>query len=88
MNEFYIFECPHCQDMIQIFRHEINCHIFRHAVYKNTFMNIGPHESKLKCDELKKNDLVYGCAKPFILKQNGVQENGKPKYDIEICDYI
>jgi len=88
MDLYYIFSCPHCEDFIQIFKNEINCRIFRHAVYKNTYMNISPHESKDRCDELIKNNQIYGCAKPFRLVNNGIQTDGNPNYKIEICDYI
>lgn len=44
---------------------------------------IHPHLDKDSCEELVKNGLVYGCAKPFRIIS---LENGK--YIVEICDYI
>ena len=44
--------CPHCQDVIIVNESQINCSIFRHAVYKNTMQQISPHESKINCDKL------------------------------------
>ena len=68
--------CPNCGAYAVI--DEINCTIFRHAVYKTNLQPINPHATKEECEKLLANDEIYGCAKPF-------------KYDgktIEICDYI
>ena len=45
--------CPHCQIPVEIL--EINCAIFRHAIYKDTFKQIDPHLSKERCDYLINN---------------------------------
>ena len=76
----FCVSCPHCFEFILI--SEINCAIFRHAIYKHNGLQIDPHSSKEICDDLKKKDLIYGCGKPFklILKEN--------EYICEICDYI
>jgi hypothetical protein len=71
-------KCPHCNDDIIIFRNEINCAIFRHAIFKNTYEQINPHSSKELCETYIADDSVYGCAKPFKLVNNCP----------EICDYI
>lgn len=77
-----IVNCPHCKEPILVYLKEINCHIFRHGIYKNTHKQIDPHLDKEKCDFLYKNNLIYGCGKPFkIVKQNDI-------YFAEICDYI
>jgi hypothetical protein len=77
------FECPHCKTMFIVNTKEINCGIFRHAVFSNDLKPINPHETKENCNELVRNNLVYGCAGPLkIYKDN---DN---KYIIEICDYI
>jgi hypothetical protein len=68
--------CPHCGEYAIV--EEINCTIFRHAVYKTNLQPINPHATKEECERLLENGEIYGCAKPF-------------KYDgktIEICDYI
>ena len=83
-NNIYIFECPHCNLIIQVKKSEINCKIFRHAVLKSSGQQINPHSPKNYCDELIKNNLVYGCAKPFRIK---VDNNNNPLY-IESCAYI
>ena len=77
-----VLNCPHCQDFIIVNESQINCSIFRHAVYKNTMQQISPHESKINCDKLIETNSVYGCAKPFkVIKE-------KNKYITIICDYI
>lgn len=81
MNEcYFIIECPHCKQYVII--EQINCAIFRHGIYKNNLQQINPHMPKIECEELKNNDLIYGCSKPFRLDK---------KNDIWIaleCDYI
>jgi hypothetical protein len=76
------FNCPHCQEQIIVYSNEINCGIFRHAVFKSNLQQINPHETKENCDKYVTNNLVYGCAKPFeIIKQND-------NYVIQICNYV
>ncbi len=76
------FECPHCSNTLIVNTHDINCGIFRHAVFKNNMQPINPHETESNCNQFVKDDLIYGCAKPFkIIKEND-------KYTIEICEYI
>ena len=58
---------------------DLNCHIFRHATYKETGEPIPPHAPKEECDRLFDNGLIYGCGKPFRINGNN---------DIEVCDYI
>jgi hypothetical protein len=74
-----IIQCPHCDCDILITK--INCKIFRHGVYKNTFKQINPHLDKDSCDKLIKNDLIYGCGKPFELILNNNE------YIAIKCDY-
>lgn len=73
-----IYYCPHCKDPVVIKSNDINCGIFRHAVYKGTFEGIPPHSKKEDCDRLISQGLVYGCGKPFRISKN----------DTVICDYI
>lgn len=77
-----ILKCPHCDNYVYIHKSELNCHIFRHGIYKDSFKQIDPHMKKEECDYLSRNKLIYGCGKPFkIVKSEG-------KYNIEICEYI
>ena len=57
---------------------QLNCKIFRCGIYKKTGKQIPPHSKKTICDNLAKNNLIYGCGKPFIYKDDYV----------EPCDYI
>lgn len=82
MEPFIIILCPHCDNTIQIYRNEINCAIFRHGVFKASGLQINPHLSKDKCDNLIINNLIFGCGKPFRLIKNNND------YNVEICDYI
>ena len=75
-----VITCPHCNDPILI--DQLNCKIFRHAVFKDSGKQINPHASKLECNNYISNNLIYGCGKPFrIIKSN-------QQYNVEICDYI
>jgi hypothetical protein len=71
-----IVKCPHCNESVII--EQINCGIFRHGVYKINNDQIDPHMNKEACEELIKNDLIYGCGKPFQIVNN----------EAVICDYI
>lgn len=71
-----IIVCPHCNDYIEII--SINCSIFRHGVYKNNFQQLNPHLKKEDCDNAIKQDLIYGCGKPFKIVNELVVK----------CDYI
>jgi hypothetical protein len=76
----FIISCPHCSMMCEIL--ELNCRVFRCGVYKNTLIQINPHMSKKDCEELKNNDEIYGCGKPFSI--DGSFENP----DVKKCNYI
>ena len=82
-NEYIIILCPHCNDNILVFIKDVNCTIFRHGIYKNNLTQIDPHASKELCDDLIKNDLIYGCGKPFRLIKNNNES-----YSTVICEYI
>jgi hypothetical protein len=73
---FYVF-CPHCQGQVLI--EQVNCRIFRHAVYKETGEPINPHATQEECNRLIVEQLIYGCAGPFRLNDQDVPE---------ICGYI
>ena len=83
MNNFNIVNCPHCFNPIIIYNSDLNCKIFRHAIYKNNFTPVNPHASKELCLHLINNNLIYGCGKPFqiiTLPNNSLSA--------VICDYI
>ena len=64
-NDFYSFVCPHCLNDITVYKNDLNCRIFRHGIYKDSYNQIDPHLSKILCDELVAKNKVIGCAKPF-----------------------
>jgi len=76
----YYFLCPHedCGLLIEVPKNEINCKIFRHAVYKDNLKPIHPHSDKITCEGLKNSNKVFGCGKPFIFDGEKVEK----------CDYI
>lgn len=70
-------ECPHCGVTIEVL--QVNCNVFRCGVYKSDInKNINPHLPKIECEKLVQHDLIYGCGKPFTIKNNIAV----------ICDYI
>jgi hypothetical protein len=78
----YIFQCLHCNELIQVYQTDIACGIFRHGIFKDG-NPVPPHTPKNICDQLYKEKKIFGCGKPFqIIKK----ENNKIK--IMICDYI
>ena len=77
-DDFYKFKCPHCKIDVVVMKNELNCKIFRCGQLKSNGSQIPPHTQKTECDRLRESDLIYGCAKPFIFKNNFV----------EICGYI
>ena len=80
MSETIIVVCPNCNEFIII--EKLNCCIFRHAVFKETGIQIDPHSSKDVCEQLLNNNLILGCGKPFKIIVEG------EKINVEICEYI
>ena len=77
-----ILKCPYCNNYIYIEKKDLNCHIFRHGIYKYNLQQIDPHMGQDDCDYFSNNKLIYGCGKPFkIVKE-------VEKYIVEKCDYI
>lgn len=72
--------CPHCNQFFEIV--ELNCCIFRCGVYKNNFVQINPHLTKIECERLIKKNEIYGCGRPFKIAFVGT------KTLIVECDYI
>lgn len=81
VEDFFVFECPNCNDEIIVQKNELNCQIFRHATYKHNYEQVNPHLSKIECDKLINGKSVYGCCKPFeIINKNN-------KLYVTICEY-
>ena len=81
-DKYVILQCPNCEEFVFIYKKEFNCKIFRHAYYKSNHKQIDPHLSKEVCDNLLKENKIYGCSKPFKLIENN------QLYKLEKCDYI
>lgn len=79
-NGLLLFECPHCSQLVQVLLQQINCKIFRHAVYKQNMVQVNPHMREEDCKKL--GDTVYGCTKPFQLVVMG------DSFVVEKCEYI
>ena len=80
----YLFNCPHCDNLIQVEKNQTNCKIFRHGQFKSTGEQLPPHSSKQLCDQVAASGSIHGCGKPFRLvpDDNGIITT------VEICDYI
>jgi len=76
---YSLFECPHCQAMIEVRAQDINCGIFRHAVFKCNLEPIPAHSSEQACQQLLATNQIYGCGKPFHWKEGVLPSK---------CDYI
>ena len=75
-----IIICPHCSDPVVIA--ELNCCIFRHAIYRDSYEQIAPHTLKADCEALLATNKVYGCCKAFrVINKDG-------QYISEVCEYI
>ncbi len=67
----FIVTCPHCVQSIEVL--EVNCRIFRCGILKSNYTQINPHLSKVECDKLVNDDLIFGCGKPFeLINNNGL----------------
>ena len=81
MEEFYIFECPHCNSTVEVHKNEVNCSIFRHGYFytKNSegkitlTSQINPHASEQDCINYLKEERIIGCGMPFKMEKH---ENG------------
>lgn len=79
-NNNFIITCPNCNESVLI--EKLNCGIFRHGIMKKNQVIINQHLDKASCEFLVKNELIYGCGKPFQI----IIKDGIPI--ITICDYI
>ena len=80
--DYYIRRCPHCNMMVFLAKSEFNCKIYRHGVFKENYKQIDPHLPKEECVRLVRENLVIGCAKPFIV----IEQQGN--IIVKKCDYI
>ena len=64
-DNYIIISCPHCNDSVLIYNNELNCRIFRHAVYKQTGEQVNPHLDQQSCENLLKYIELW---KSFLFK--------------------
>jgi len=76
-----IIQCPYCNYYIMI--EKLNCCIFRHGVIIKSNKQIDPHAPNDLCEYYIKNNLIYGCGKPYK-----IIINEKDEYIAIKCDYI
>lgn len=62
----YYFFCPHCNILIAVPTKDIKCTRFCHGNFKKGLKPISPYTTKDESERLLKEDLIYGCGKPFI----------------------
>lgn len=78
-----VFPCPHCNLQTSVFKRDINCGIFRHAVWKKNNLPIPPHAKKEAVDNWLKTSIIVGCGKQFKLK---LDKDNKPI--LEKCENL
>jgi len=51
---------------------------------------INPHSTKEECEHYVRNNMIYGCGKPFriVVKNENNENNEKKEYAAVICEYI
>lgn len=79
-DDYIVRDCPNCGENVIIFKNEINCKIFRHGIFKDSYKQVPPHSDKQLCDSLFDKNLIYGCGKPFIYNSNDTK--------LKLCGYI
>ena len=67
-NGVYRYICPHCELLTEVHEKELNCCIFRHGVYQQTYKPINPHASQQEVQRLKLDNAIIGCGGPHQLK--------------------
>ena len=65
---------------------QINCGIFRHAVWKETMEPVHPHATQEQLEEWLRTEKIFGCGKPFRL----IHKAGADaiEYTPIVCEYI
>jgi hypothetical protein len=53
-DDYLVFPCPHCLELTTVLKKDINCRIFRHAVYKDNFEQVDPHLKIVRISNQKK----------------------------------
>ena len=78
MESGFIVSCPSCGIYIEILT--IACGIYRCGIFKETGLQVNPHLPKDQCERIVKQNLIFGCGKPFRI----TDKNTPP----ELCEYL
>ena len=70
MKNYLIIKCPHCGQENVIFENEITCGIYRCGIYKYNCLQISSTENNSFYEELIRQNLIFGCTKPFKLQDD------------------
>jgi hypothetical protein len=62
------YMCPHCKLWTEVLQRELNCKIFRHAVYEKDLQPINPHASEEEVKAIRSQ--IIGCGGPHRLFQS------------------
>jgi hypothetical protein len=78
--DYIVYHCPYneCNMLNIVYKHEINCGVFRCGYDKSTNRQIAQHSSKVECDILRNDKNIIGCVQPYRLVGNLPEK----------CDYI
>lgn len=73
----YIFNCPKCDNLIEVEFNQLNCREFVHGYFYNKVNDsiilthqVNPHASLEECKRLLDNNAIVGCGKPFKIIDN------------------
>ena len=83
-DDYIIVNCPNCSEPILVYLNELNCKIFRHGTYSHNLKQIDPHLPKEQCEQLIKENKIYGCGKPFQIVYN----SEKGTFIAIVSDYL
>lgn len=84
MKNNIIYNCPWCNILNIVKIKELNCHIFRCGVFKDSGKQIDPHLPKKECIKIYKENKIYGCGNPYKIVFNEISHD----YEIVKCGYI
>ena len=79
--------CPHCHVLMELAHTDLNCGIYRHAVWKDGGTQIDPHAPRDVCEQVVREGLVHGCGKPFRARE-ARSASGEVSLRVEVCGYL
>lgn len=66
------FVCPHCESGVVMLESEIACRRAIHAVLRDSFQQVNPHAPRSLCEQLLKENKVFGCCRSIEIVGNEV----------------